>query len=196
MVADGLAPVTALGFLKRLTDEVIDDVRHHVVGAPRLRVIASYKGIDALEPIAFVASASQPVSIYTPHDHQLFDLGGIIIHPEFQHQKMGKRLVRDELEQTDADLIGFQTQNMLMLALGHALSEYDFSLSSGLAAEIGSHQTVTQMLGDRLSVVQEGRYEGQSLYGDTSRYEREGMRIPGLNYHNGDAVVFVGKVRR
>ena len=196
MVAAGLAPMTAAGFLKELTESVIADVENHVLGVDRLRVIVGDHSGSAVVPIAFSASNVRRVSTYHPNDKTLFQLGGIIVGRSYQDEGLGRKLVQDELVQTVADLLGFHTQSLHMLALGHHISDYDFSLSSGLAEEMGTPDSEVVMLGKRPSVIHIGRYGGKSLYGDQMRFSRQGMRIKGLNTRNGDAVVYVGKVKK
>lgn len=195
MVARGLAPMTATGFLKDLTQEVIQDVENHVLGVDRLRVLVGDGGGTGVVPVAFVASEVKPVRDGI-RDATLYHLGGIIVGRSYQGKGLGRILVRDELTQTEADLLGFHTQSLHMLVLGHELSEYDFSLSSGLAEEMGTHNPQIQMLGHRPSVVEKGRYGDHSLYGDLGKFEKGGRVIRDLDYRHGDAVVYVGKVKQ
>lgn len=195
MVARGLAPMTATGFLRNLTQSVIEDVENHVIGVDRLRVIVGDGGGTGVVPVAFSASEVKPVRDGI-RDAILYHLGGIIVGRSYQGEGLGRRLVKDELDQTEADLLGFHTQSLHMLKLGDQLSEHHLYLSQGFAEEIGTQNFDVQTFGKEPRVVHIGRYGGQSLYGDLMCFNRQGMRIKGLNTRNGDAVVYVGEVKK
>lgn len=196
MVAQGLSPMTAAGFLKDLTQTVIEDVENHVLGVDRLRVIVGDHSGSAVVPVAFSASKVMQVSMNHVNDTNLFHLGGIIVGRSYQGEGLGKKLVQDELVQTNSDLLGFHTQSLHMLKLGNQLAEHHLYLSSGFAEDIGTPNPDVQMLGKEPRVIHIGRYGGKSLYGDLTRFNRQGMRIKGLNTRNGDAVVYVGEVHK
>lgn len=196
MVAQGLAPMTAAGFLRDLTQEVIQDVENHVLGVDRLRVVVADHGGSGVVPVAFAASNVREVSAYRPQDNTMLHLGGIIVDRSYQSEGVGKKLVQDELNQTNASLLSFHTQNLHMLNLGRQLTEYTLAYSSGFAEELGTPEPAVQMLGKTPSVIHIGRYGGQSLYGDLKQFRRKGMAIKGLNTRNGDAVVYVGEVQK
>lgn len=194
MVARGLAPIVAAGFLRDLTDDVIKDTEKHVVGVGRLRVVGKQLD-DDFSPVGFTASDVKKVSLYRPNDNILYHLGGVIVADQNQNRGIGRKLIADELKQTSATLLGLHTQNLLMLTLAHRMSEYSFSFSSGLANGLGTPDPELCMLGERMSVVHLGRYGGQSLYGDREEFGRRRMQIKGLNTNNGDAIVYVGEVK-
>lgn len=191
MIVHGLAPMTAAGFLRNLTEAVIDDVRTHIVGVERLRVVTHD---ETLDPVAFLASRMVHASIYHPNDIHMYHLGGIIVDPSTQHRGIGRKLLEDETRRTGSTALGFHTQNLHMLALGSMLTEYDFSLASSLAPDMGTADPSYVILGERPSVVHVGRYNGQSLYGDSEAFRQQGSLIRGLNTQNGDAVVYVGRI--
>lgn len=194
MVAHGLVPMVAAGFLSDLTDERIRDTEKHVVGVDRLRVVGK-KLDNNFVPVAFTASDVKTVSLHRPNDNTLYHLGGVIVADQSQNRGIGRKLIADELKQTDATLLGLHTQNLLMLALAHQMSEYSFSFSSGTANELGTPDPELCMLGERMSVIHRGRYGGKSLYGDKKEFRRRGMQIKGLNTNNGDAIVYVGEIK-
>lgn len=196
MVAKGLAPMTAAGFLKDLTQGVIEDVENHVLGVDRLRVIVGDHSGSGVVPVAFSASKVIRVSMNHVNDTSLFHLGGIIVGRSYQGEGLGRKLVQDELIQTQADLLGFHTQSLHMLKLGDQLAEHHLYLSSGLAEEMGTPEPDVRMLGKESRAIHIGRYGGKSLYGDLMRFNRQGMRIKDLNTKNGDAVVYVGEVKK
>lgn len=191
MIVSGLAPMTAAGFLKDLSEAVISDVRTHVLGVERLRIVA--RTDHHMDPVAFLASRMIHASVYRAGDTALYHLGGIIVDTPSQHRGIARKLLHDEITQTGATVLGFHTQNLHMLVLGHHESVYDYSLSSSFAPELGTPEPISMVIGDRLSVVHAGRYGGHSLYGDSDQFRQHGSQIPGLNTHNGDAVVYVGR---
>lgn len=194
-VARGLAPLAALGFLQKISRSLTRDVKHHVEGVGRLRVIANdVNGV--LQPVAFIASDVKARGLGHFGRQTLYHLGGIIVDPEHQGKGLGKKLVRDELAQTRADLLGFHTQNAHMLRLGRKVSNYDFLLSYLLATEMGTKDPQVATVAAVPSVVEAGRYGEHSLYGDLGKFQQEGRVIPDLDYEHGDAIVYVGKVKK
>lgn len=196
MVAEGLAGITAAGFLTTLTQGLIDDVYRHIQ-SPRLRVVVSDEGTHRLEPVAFVASEVKHHGFGHFGSQNLYHLGGIIV--DERHRGIGKRLLLDELKQTGADLLGFHTQNARMLSLGDNLTHYDFSEADTKAGLLGTPINSKQYrnLPSRgNSVIHLQRYGSSSLYGDLGAFYAQGMYIAGLEPQTGDAVVFVGQVRR
>lgn len=193
-VAMALAPMTARGFLKNLTDSVVSDVKNHVLGVDRLRVVVKPGDGGALEPVAFFASNVRRVSVQRQNDHVLYHAGGGIVADSYQGKGLGRLVMIDELAETSATLFGCHTQSMHALKMSEKLAEYDFSLSRELATEMGTPDPVIQMLGHRPSVIHVGRYGGQGLYGNLNEFERKKMVIQDLDYQKGDAVVIVGKV--
>lgn len=191
MVARGLAPMTAAGFLKELTEDVERDVVDHVVGVERLRVVTN----ESLQPLAFLASKIVMASIFHPNDIALYHLGGMIVDGIVQNERKGLALLRDELEKTGATHLGFHTQNAHALRLGETVAKHDFSLSSALATDLDTRHPDYQIVDGRSMVVDVGRYPIGGLYGDGGRFKYKKMQIPRLNTRNGDAVVFVGRVR-
>lgn len=194
MVAEGLAPMVAAGFLRELTKEVEEDTRKHVVGIERLRVVGM-RNEDLFAPMAFLASAIIETSCYRPNDVRLFHLGGVIVQSQLQDRGIARKLLVDELQQTRATHLGFHTQNAHMLRLGDELSRYDYSISGGLAEELGTRQMQTAIVDDRSFIVDAGRYGVGGLYGDLNEFRQRRMSIRGLNTLSGDAVVYVGRVK-
>lgn len=189
-LAAGLTPLTALGFmysLSEITPELAQDVRKHVVPAERLRVAFGKKK----EPIAFIASA-----VRETRAGRLYELEGIIVHPDQQGKHIGKKLLTDELKRTHASLLGFQTQNQRMVDLGASVATPDIRLASELAPIIGTPMPVIYRDGKGHEiVVHEKRYGGTSLYHNFDQFLRDGKNIPGLATSEGDALVFIGKVK-
>lgn len=188
-LAEGLTPLTALGFmyeLTEITDSLVKDVRNHVVPAERLRVV-----FDAEEPVAFIASALKQTDY-----GNLYELEGIIIHPNLQGKKLGRKLLTEELRQTNSTLLGFQTQNQRMADLGSGVAEYDADLTMELAPLIGTPNPQVRMndLGGEI-LIHERRYRGESLYHDMDSFVRERKLISGLDTTAGDALVFIGRIK-
>lgn len=189
-LATDLTPLTALGFMYREsenTSELAQDVKNHVIPAERLRVVFNQEG----EPVAFVASTMRE-TIYGP----LYELEGIIVHPDHQGKQLGKKLLLNEIQETHATLLGFQTQNQRMVELGLTLAEPDPNLALELAPLIGTPypSLLTDSNGYQI-VVHEGRYGGSALYHDLDQFMREGKEISGLSTSTGDALVFIGKIK-
>ena len=182
MVARGLSPMTACGFLTKLSQAVVDDVERHITEVERVRVVATNVDNDLL-PVAFVASSM--------HKH-LYHLGGIIVSSQEQGKGIGHKIIQDELLVTDAELLGFHTQSKHMKRLGEKLSNYHYHLALIRAGEIGTLTTETMMIDDQLALVQPARYGGASLYGDLQTFTQMGRQIQGLNTKRGDALVYVG----
>jgi hypothetical protein len=189
-VVSGLAPMTAAGFLKDLSQDLVRDVRHHVLGpdVQRLRVIVD--GDLDLTPVAYIAAGQFENSAHAA----IYHLGGIIVDTLYQHQGIGRLVLLDEIYRIGADYLAFHTQNRHMLTLGEALSEYDFSLSLSLAPDMGTLKPSIKTLDDVTRVVHEGRYNHASLYGDLAVLESQGSMIKDLNTTDGDALVYVGRV--
>lgn len=193
-LVDGLTPLTALGFMYEYEDAgrdkqaaIREDVRKHVVPSERLRIVSDESG----KPIAFVAAGT-----HTTRYGNLYELEGIIIHPDYQGRSLGRSLLVDEFAQTDAKLLGFQTQNQAMLQLGNQVAHMDIPYSRELAPLMGTPNPDLEYLGSAGHfVVHHGRYNGQPLYGDLNKFRANGLAIPGLNFLMGDAVVFVGEIK-
>ena len=193
-LVEGLTPLTALGFLYEYGGTTPEtraalqkDVREHIVPSQRLRVVSDREG----KPIAFVVSA-----LHKTRYGNLYQLEGIIIHPDHQGKGLGRALLADEFAKTDTHLLGFQTQNRKMLDLGDQLAEMDIPYARELGPVIGTPQPELEYKKGEYLVVHRGRYDGQPLYADLNRYRESGMEIPGLNYLMGDAAVFVGPLRQ
>lgn len=193
MVARGLAPMTAVGFLTHLSDELINDVYRHIQ-TPRLRVVVESE--ENLRPVAFMAS-KEFKNGYGQFGHELlYYLGGMIV--DEQHRGIGGRLLRSDLKRTNATHIALQTQNLKMLEAAERLTDYNFQLTDARAESIGTPLIKKQYreLPDRgMAVIHSERYGSSSLYGDLEQFNARGMKIPGIDPQTGDAIVYVGRVR-
>lgn len=190
ILAVELTPLTALGFmyeLAEITQELRQDVRKHVIPAERLRIVFDQK----IEPIGFVAAA-----VRETHRGRLYELEGIILHPEYQNQHFGRELLVDELKRTNSKLLGFQTQNQRMVDLGNSLAKMEVSLAMELAPKIGTLlPSLCKDQNGQEIVVHVGRYGGASLYHNFDQFVLEGKEISGLNTDKGDALVFIGTIK-
>ncbi len=195
MVALGLAPMTAAGFLKDLTNSVIVDVENHVLGVDRLRVVVNRRGGNELIPIAFLASNVKKVSLYSADDNIMLHVGGEIVDGPYQNRGIGPDLIKSELAHTNATLLGGHTQNLHALKMLEGLADYELGLSNTLAQMLGTPNPEIVCLDDGPKVVHVGRYGDHSLYGDLKHFRQQQSVIKGLNYENGDAVVFVGQIK-
>jgi hypothetical protein len=196
MVARGLSGITAAGFLTTLTEGLVEDVHQHIQ-SPRLRVAVSDDGINNLEPVAFIASEVKHQGFGQFGSQNLYHLGGIII--DEKHRGVGEKLLRDELKQTHAGLLGFHTQNARMLSLGDKLAEHDFhsaDMQSGVMGTPIARKQYRDLPERGLSVIESARYGHSSLYGNLATFYKKDMAIPGLNPETGDAIVYVGKVKK
>lgn len=189
-LAEGLTPLTALGFMydvDDITPGLAQDVRNHVLPSERLRVVFGEEN----EPMAFIASA-----IKETMRGRLYELEGIIIHPDQQGKHLGKNLLVDELKRTHAKLLGFQTQNQRMLDLGESVASLDAKLALELATKIGTPSpSLRSGENNREIVVHAKRYGGESLYRNIDQFRQDGKEIPGLKTLEGDALVFIGKIK-
>lgn len=190
LLAEGLTPLTALGFmydLTQVTPSLAQDVRNHVVPAERLRIVLGHEQ----EPVAFIASAVKETAL-----GRLYELEGIIIHPDQQGKRLGKSLLIDELRRTHARLLGFQTQNQRMFDLGLSVAQPDTELALQLGREIGTPSPVLRRTerGDDVAVHAK-RYGGESLYRNVDQFMKDGKEIDGLKTFEGDALVFIGKIK-
>lgn len=193
MVATGLAPMTAAGFLTRLSDELVDDVYRHIQ-SPRLRVVLDNE--ESLSPVAFMASRVIHSSFGSFGSDNLYYLGGMIVD-EF-HRGIGTSLLESELKETSATYLGLHTQNLKMLKLGERLASHDFVLTVARAESLGTPKEKVKykdLSGRGMHVVHNGRYGQSSLYGDLKLFYKKGMHIPGIDPTSGDAVVYVGRVK-
>lgn len=188
MVARGLAPMVAAGFLKDLTNEVIVDTENHTRGVDRLRVVVNNDRNPRLESVAFAASNVRDVSIYKRDDERALHLGGIIVSPGYQGKRIGKMLIEDEMVQVSASLLAFHTQNRHMLELGEVVTRYSYTLSSALAEEFETKDPQTKIIGNEMRVIEEARYGKTSLYG----HLRRDIAIRGLG-RGGNAIFYVGE---
>lgn len=193
MVARGLAPMTAAGFLTHLSDELVDDVYQHIQ-TPRLRVILD--GEESLNPVAFMASRI----IHSGYGHfgsdNLYYLGGMIVGE--QHRGIGGKLLHSDLKKTGATHIGLHTQSLRMLGAAERLADHDFQLADIRAESLGTplaKKQYRELPGRGMSVIHSHRYGSASLYGDLGTFYRKGMQIPGIDPASGDAVVYVGRVK-
>lgn len=189
-LVDGLTPLTAMGFMYEEAPaialcELERDVHNHVVPVERLRIVSDEDG----NPVAFLASEVKK----TPYGRVLH-AGGCIVHPDFQGKGMGRKLLVKEIEQTNAKILAFHTQNIDALRLGMRVAEMDVALAFDLAPVIGTPNPHLEEINGGYYVVHSGRY-GQSLYYNIERFREEEKVIPDLNFLMGDAVVFVGEVR-
>lgn len=194
MVARGLSPMTATGFLTEMSEALVDDVYKHIQ-CERLRVVVDNQ--DNLEPVAFLASRLVHSGFGHFGSDNLYYLGGMIV--DEQHRGIGGRLLRGDLMNTRADYLGLHTQNLKMLGLGEKLSNYDYHLAKIRAVSLGTPEVNTQYVdlpGRGMYVIHAGRYGQSSLYRDLGSYYERGMSIPGVDPSTGDAVVFVGKVKK
>lgn len=193
MVAIGLAPMTAAGFLTRLSDELVDDVYRHIQ-SPRLRVVLDNE--ESLNPVAFMASRVIHSGFGSFGSDNLYYLGGMIV--DESHRGIGTSLLESELRETSATYLGLHTQNLKMLKLGERLASHDFVLTEARAESLGTPKVKVQykdLPGRGMYVVHTGRYGQSSLYGDLKLFYEKGMHIPGIDPASGDAVVYVGKVK-
>lgn len=201
MIVSGLAPMTAAGFLKQVSESLVKDVRDHVIGVDRLRVVVSPAGDRQLEPVAFFASNVREVSPSARVRGKLFHFGGGIVSQEFLRKGIGPRVAADELRLSEADFIAGHTQNLHALKLCESLAEYDFALARMLASDIGTPNPIEQRVHEGRYYVHAGRYSNggggnQSLYGDLAEFQARGMQIKDLDTSAGDAVLFAGRVRQ
>jgi hypothetical protein len=174
-LVDQLTPLTAAGFLRsQVTPELRQDVAQHVISSDRL-VVAHING----QVSGFVASLLVP----TP-DSRLYHLEGIIIYPEFHGTGIALELLRRELAQTDADLLGFHTQSAKMKSLGQHLADFQSQLALDYGLLIGSR--------NQQEAVDIARYGDASLYGDQQQFSP--LAIPDINWQRGDAQVLIGRI--
>lgn len=187
MVALGLAPKVAAGFLKEMTKDVLEDTENHAKGVDRLRVIVDSSG----EVGAFAASNVRNVSIYKRDDSRVLHVGGIIVSPELQGKRVGTSLVMSEMGIEGANLLAFHTQNRHMLDLGEKVTQYSYALTTALADEFETANPRDQVIGGVRRVVQDKRYGQGSLYGQL----RSDIAIKGLG-RGGNAIFYVGERKR
>lgn len=180
--------MTAAGFLKDLTDEVIVDTENHTRGVDRLRVVINSADPGAITPVAFAASNIRDISVYKQNDERVLHLGGIIVNPSYQGKGIGRRLIENEMNQVGASLLAFHTQNRHMLELGEKVSIYSYALSSALAEEFKTRDPQTRIIGNQMRIVQKNRYGQTSLYG----HLRRDIAISGLG-RGGNAIFYVGE---
>jgi len=195
IVAKGLAPLTATGFLTQLTDAVVQDVYHHIQ-VPSLRVVIEESDKNELVPVAFLASKN----IYCGFGHfghqLLYYLGGIIV--DHAHRGIGRPLLQDELEKTKATHLGLHTQNRKMLSVAEKLADFDLNVAEANAEQVGTsrqNRQYSDLPGRGTYLIHSQRYGRSSLYGDLVKFYEQGMNIPGLDPQSGDAVVFVGRIK-
>lgn len=194
MVAMGLAPMTAAGFLKDYSEEVLDDVRKHVLDVDRLRVILAKGEGDNLQPVAFAASNVKMVPDHVRDSSKLLHLGGIIVAPSYQGLGIGKKLIESEIDTVRAQLIGGHTANQIMLSEFERVSSYELVLANMLFEVIGTPEIKKQQLEGTPYLTHVGRYPQGGLYGDMKKFQQKGMQIARLNTINGDAVIYTGRV--
>jgi hypothetical protein len=184
LIVDKLTPLTAQGFMTTATENLRHDVSGHVFACDRLRI--DYD-VESRDPIAFTAADVRHTKCGV-----LYYLSGMIVDPRFHGSGFAYSILREDLGVCQADVLAFHTQSGLMYGLGEKVSDFDGELAKDLAAEIGTRNLASSVIGP----IDRGRYGGKSLYGDTDKFELFALKGCGFDYRNGDAIVFVGRIKK
>ncbi|HKC05054.1 MAG TPA: hypothetical protein VKC54_04250 [Patescibacteria group bacterium] len=184
-----LTPITAHGFMRDIStkesyDALFQDVFNHVVPCDRLNI---YRAKIGNEPIAFIATGLKVFE-----DLLLYHVEGIITDPKVQGKGFANDILSRELIECGADVLTFHTQSILMKKLGERVSEFDLDLTRKIAEFIGTSNLVDLPEGP----IDQGRYGGNSLYGDIKKFDLVAIKQPRFDYLNGDAIVFAGRIKR
>ncbi len=177
----GLSGIVSAAFMQEETDELIKDTYAHLQSYI-LTVILSKSGLAA----AFIASNKFEDAMYVK---------GIIVAPEFQGHGLGNLLVKGSMDVLGAKRLGLHTQNANMDDVANRNAVYMHNEATANAPRFGTKFPVVKIVGGRERVVHEGKYGGESLYGDMDRYVQQNMAPPGLDYRAGDALFFYGTRR-
>jgi len=169
-----LTPVTGRGFLRNdiHSDELYQDVANHVINCDRLTIARSGGEVSA-----FMAQSTVKKGF-----KKIFHLEGIIVEPAFRSSGLASKMIKKGMK--GHSILAFHTQSKAMLKLGEKLSKRDDGLAEQIAYIIGS--------GDARGNVDVGRYGGQSLYENTSKFARTAIKE--IDWENGDAQIFAGKI--
>lgn len=184
----GLIILTALGFMYKkyqITSALKKDVRDHL-DAPRIRVF-----FDGEMSFCYICSDE----VETP-EGKLLQVEGIIVHPDYQGQGIGNKVLVDEVKYFGSVLTGLQTQNLSMEKAIARVSDPNSEMAYRLAPLIGTKNHVKVDMGNGEFIVKHAeRYGGKPLYHNLGQFVNNGHQIPGLNTELGDAKVIIGRVK-
>jgi len=114
-LAEELLPLTAQGFMRDgETDQLRQDVKHHIAGSSRV-VVARLRE----KPNAYICA-----SFNSTGEGLLYHLEGIIVSPEYQGTGLALCMLQREMEIHGPAFLGFHTQSARMLALGSKLASF------------------------------------------------------------------------
>lgn len=178
ILAKELVGLTSRGFMQEETDELYQDVFNHIRGSDRLVIVRN--GGNA---IAFICATLKSVN---NGGSILYHLEGIIVDNEYQGSGLAFKLLSKELRETNADLLGFHTQNSKMLQLGMKLADLNDRDAKRYATDIGTR--------NQCGIVDKSRYGESSLYGNMEMFE--GIAITSIDWQHGDALICVGPVKQ
>jgi len=120
---------------------------------------------------------------------RVYYLGGIILDPELQRQRIGRSLLMQELYDCQVDILAFHTQSRHMHRLGMRCADISLELSQKVAYHMKeSHPNI-----DLETCIDHGRYGGHPLYGDLKRLKE--IALPTIDATAGDACFFAGFVK-
>ena len=183
-----LTPLTAQGFMRDIStekayEELYQDVFNHVVPCDRLSVYRKVTG----EAVAFIAAGLKEFE-----GKQIYHLEGIIVDPNLHGKGFAQEVLKKELVDCKAGILTFHTQSRLMEKLGNKVSDFDIHLTRKIAELIETSNLIDLPEGP----IDKGRYGGQSLYGDTEKFDSVAIKRPDFSYLNGDAIIFAGRVKK
>ncbi len=158
-----LVALTAEAFLRFQIDrEIAVDVLKHVSNAQRIK-LAYLDG----KPVAYIASKT-----YDYDGIPVYYLGGIIVNHQLKHSGLTKRLLLEELQDTNAGILALQTQNGQMLGLMKKFCQIDPFLAIRLALMITEKPRPNGII--TKAAYRKGE---KALYDDLNRFVNEGFEI-------------------
>jgi len=174
-------------------DEFLADLRDHLTSSQRLLIFrdgplrAVLCGLVVERPAR--KSYEYCIGLVEYPAEKIYHLGGLLLDPELQRKGIGAYLLSMELENTEATVLSFHTQNRNMVKLAEKVATLCHALSCEMAGQLKPlHRDL-----DSLSCIDRGRYGGKPLYGDLAKLRSIG--IPGLDLDRGDAQFFAGRVK-